>query len=392
MRNFDILLVLGYFRSATAFLSIIRHMGEKLRIGILSTDADPSMKNKTGRTHDVYMQLCEEFGAQIIALGEPVQAKLMIVQQFPYPDALAQSINASVSVEKCVGLMALAMAGMEKHDNFLTQFNIRKIYVPSKLFMSFLLQHRQAEERYVGIEVEEVGLPFARHPIFPEFKVDWLIVAPTLFSFHSETGKQAFLQTVLKLLDQIPQEDAVAYKPHNGNTRDYFAPKFHYLIANMLVAFPGALLFVLRQAKKLPEWLRRHSERVLTSVFHLYVLRRAKPMSALTPYPDISLEAFLPGVRKGVIGGLSNTIWGTLYFGLPFFNCVDPASRTQSSELLPKSSESLLDLNLKFFGVPYCDGSIDRGVRGGGTVSLSEGAKDLIDALWLDLGLHREGY
>lgn len=392
MRHCDILLVLGYFRSATAFLSIIRHMGRELRIGILPTDADPSMKNKTGEAHGVYMQLCEKFGAQVLALGEPVQAKLMIVQQFPYSDALAQSINASVSVEKSVGLMTLAMAGIEKHDNFLSQFNIRKVYVPSKRFMHFLLQHRQAEERYAGIEVDEVGLPFARYPIFPEFKVDWLIVAPTLFSFHSETGKQAFLRTVLNLLDQISQEDTVAYKPHNGNTRDYFAPKVHHLIARILLVFPGAFPRVLRQAKKLPVWLRIHFERVLTSVFYLNVLRRAKPLSVLTPYADISLEAFLPGVRKGVIGGLSNTIWGTLYFGLPFFNCVDPANRTQSSELLPKNSESLLDLNLKFFGVPYCDGSIDRGARGGDVVSQREGAKDLINTLWLDLGLCREGH
>jgi hypothetical protein len=73
---------------------------------------------------------------------------------------------------------------------------------------------------------------------------------------------------------------------------------------------------------------------------------------------------FCPGVRKGVVGGLSNTIWGTVYFGLPFFNCIDPSLRNGASDLLAKESTTLLDLNLQYFGVPYCEGSLARGSRG----------------------------
>lgn len=381
MRNFDILLILGYFRSAPAFLSIIRYMGEKLRIGILPTDADPSMKNKTGVAHGLYMQLCKEFGAQVIALGEPVQANLMIVQQFPYPDALAESINASVTAEKCVGLMTLAMAGIEVYDRFLTQFNLRRIYVPSKRFMHFLLQHRQAEARYAGIEVEEVGLAFARYPIFPEFKVDWLIVAPTMFSFRSENGKQVFLNTVFKLLEQIPDDDVVVYKPHNAMAVDYFAPKFHYALARILYRVPGANSFLQCLARVLPGQLKKHLERIQTGILHLFVLRRAISLSALTQYAGIALEAYLPGVRKGIIGGLSNTIWSTLYFGLPFYNCVDQNLCRGPNELLNKNSDPLLGLNLKYFGVPYCEGDLGKGAYGREIVSDADRGGDLIGAI-----------
>jgi hypothetical protein len=68
------------------------------------------------------------------------------------------------------------------------------------------------------------------------------------------------------------------------------------------------------------------------------------------------MEAFLPGVRKGVIGGLSNTIWGALFFSLPFYNCVDieDQDRHTKNKLYNKDPSHLLDLNLRFFNVPYC--------------------------------------
>jgi hypothetical protein len=235
--------------------------------------------------------------------------------------------------------------------------------------MHFLLQQRQAEARYVGIEVEEVGLPFAQYPIFPEFKADWLIVAPTMFSFRSETGKQAFLNTIIKLLDQIPDDEVVVYKPHNAMAVDYFAPKFHYVLARLLCKLPGADRLLRGLACATPRRIQKHVERIQTGILHLHLLRRAISLSVLTPYAGISLEAYLPGVRKGVIGGLSNTIWGTLYFGLPFYNCVDQNLCRGPNELLNKNSDPLLGLNLKYFGVPYCDGDIAKRAYGREIVS-----------------------
>lgn len=357
-RSFDILLVVGYFRSATSFLSVIRYLSQDFCIGVLFTDVDPTLTAKTGHAHALFTQLCVQFGATLVDTNQPVRTRLMMVQQFPYPDDIAAQIRTNVAAEQCAGLMALATAGIEKHDRYVEQFGIRRVFVPSRHFMDFLLARRGAESRYVGIEVEEVGLPFRRYPVFPEFTTDWLIAAPTLFSFHTEVGKHSFLRTVLALLEQVPSSDVVTYKPHNGNANDYFAPRFHYAVATLIRWLPGNEHILKAAIKHAPRPIKRHFERILTGVLHLRVLRRAKPMSELTPYADISLEAFLPGVKKGVIGGLSNTIWGTLYFGLPFYNCVDPALRGAASELLEKSSANLLDLNMEYFGVPYCQGSI----------------------------------
>lgn len=385
MREYDLIFVIGYFRSATAFLSIIKALGSQLRIAVLFVDADPTMQRKTGDAHNVFAELCQQFGAELVSLGVPIRAELLVVQQFPYNDELAQAIQLNIRVARRAGLMSLAMAGLEKHDIYLTQFGIRKVYVPSLRFMDFLLDERKGHKRYQDVAVEQVGLPFARYPPFPEFAVDWIIAAPTLFSFHSEKGKQQYLQSVNQLLGQIPPDDVVVYKSHNGNCRDYFAPRVHYWLAGLLESIPAARLLP-RLARSLQwSWLHIQGERVRSCILHRAILKRAIPMDRLTSYAGISIEAFLPGVRKGVIGGLSNTIWGSLYFNLPYYNCVDDAFRLEKSELLDKRSDALLDLNLRYFGVPYCRGVLSVDIHSLSVVQPHEREGDLITAVMADL-------
>lgn len=390
MKNYDIILVTGYFRTAASFLSVIKALGGSLRIAVLPAEADPAMKQKTGEAHTVFLDLCRKWGADVLQLDEAASAGLVVVQQFRYSDELAARICRSLTAPRRVGLLTLAMGGLEQHDAFLVQFGIRKAYVPSRRFLEFLLERRGAKARYRGVELQEVGLPFARHRPFPQFNVDWLVAAPTLFSFHTEAGKQQFLQTVRELLDQMAPGDVVVYKPHNGNSLDYFAPRLHYLIAGLLARLPlgNRLLDFLCAAP----WrsLRAQANRVRSCLLHRAILKRAIPMGELTAYAGMSLEAFLPGVRKGVIGGLSNTIWGTAYFDLPYYNCVDSAHRQGQSELLDKRSDALLDLNLQYFGVPFCEGDLATDTRKLGIVRPEERQGDLVAAIAHDLSLARE--
>jgi len=386
VNRFDLLLVVGYWRSATAYLSIIRHLSSRFRIGLLMTDPGAALRQKTQESQAVFVRLCTEFGAEVLDGEALASAKLMIVQQFPYSDDQVAEINSRTVAAKRVGLLTLAMSGIDKFDLFLQQFAIDRVYVPSRRLMNFLLERRETGDRYRDVQVVEVGLPFGTYPVFPEFRADWLIAAPTLFSFSTEAGKQAFLGCVLKLMAQIPRDAVIAYKPHNGNKLDYFVPATHYCLASVFALVPKgeALLRTLSTDSRAA--VRRFFSRTLTSALHRKVLRRAVPMIRLTPYADLSLEAFLPGVRNGVIGGLSNTIWGTLYFNLSFFNCADPSLVDHNaSELLNKSSDALLRLNLEYFGVPYCEGDIGRGATGEGIVVDSDREGDLLESIKTDL-------
>ena len=386
MKRFDLLLVVGYWRSAAAYLSIIRHLSPRFRIGVLMTDPGAALRQKTEEAQALFLRLCTEFGAEVLDGDAAASAKLMIVQQFPYSDDQVAGINSRTSAVNRAGLLTLAMSGLDKFDRFLQEFAISRVYVPSQGLMNFLLERRQTRDRYRDVQIVEVGLPFGAHPVFPEFRVDWLIAAPTLFSFSTEKGKQAFLDCVLSLMSQIPRTDVIVYKPHNGNQLDYFVPRGHYILASVMMRIPGGERLLRRLSQLGPLVIRQQFSRVLTSALHQNVLRRAVPMISVTPYADMSLEAFLPGVQKGVIGGLSNTIWGTLFFGLPFFNCADPSAVDHGeSELLAKSSEALLKLNLEYFGVPYCAGDINRGARGEHIMVDANRSGDLLEAVKADL-------
>ena len=387
MKTFDLVLVLGYFRSVNAFLSIIRWLSPRFRIAVLSVSVNPAYLAKTTAAQAEFIRLCRQFGAEIVEEGEPIETSLAIVQQYHYPDETAERFMRSVRAKRRVGMMLLAMAGLDHHDAFLTQFGIEKVYVPSRRLMAFLVAQRNAEARYSEVEIVEVGLPFGRYPVFPEFRTDWLIAVPTLFSFHTERGKQHFLQTVLRLLDQIPQGDTVVYKPHNGHRLDYFAPPRHHAVARWVYAIPGARSVLSKLSARLTGSVSAHVGKIVTCCLYIDLMKRAVPLMDVSPHSEMALEAFLPGVRKGVIGGLSNTTWGTLYFGLPFYNCVDSTLRGRRSELLNKNSEPLLDLNMKFFGVPYCEGRLDRGATGPDIVRSEDRAGDLIAAVLVDLAL-----
>lgn len=388
----DLALVLGYFRSATSFLSIIKELAPRRRIVVVVTRADASMLEKTAGARERFLQLCHSLGADVVPAGVPVRARMALVQQYPYSDEVAEEIRKTVQADKYLGLLMLATAGLPPHDRFLTQFAITKAYVPSRRLMLFLLEHRNAAAAYERVDVEEVGLPFGRHPLFSSVAIDWLIAAPTLFSFRSESSKHEFLEAVLRLLAQIPSTDVVAYKPHNGNALDYFAPRLHYAAAEALAALGVHESRLRAMAAHAPPFLRRHIERVLTGMLHKRVLLRASPLAGLTEYADLGLEAFLPGVRKGVIGGLSNTIWGTLYFGLPYYNCVDRVSRdrTPKEVLRHKDPGTLLDLNIQFFGVPYCGGDLSRGAKGQDIVTDADRAGDLVASIQTALDDHRD--
>jgi hypothetical protein len=252
--------------------------------------------------------------------------------------------------------------------------------------MQFLLAERGGADRYRDVEVVQVGLPFRQYPLFEDFEADYIIAAPTVFSFHSEREKHDFLRTVVDLVDQIPRTARIAYKTHNGNAKDYFAPRLQYAIGRALNPLPGTRALLEALAGSAPKGLKRGAESTLTGMLHMKATARAVSMPHLTPYADMSLEAFLPRVRGGVIGGLSNVIWGTLYSGLTYYNCIRPDARSGKSELLPnRSSDILLDTNLKFFGVPWCEGRLDRGARGENIVTEEDRHGDILQAIQADL-------
>lgn len=360
-QDFDLLIVIGYFRSALPLLSIVRYLSPQLRVGLYFQPLSSQMEAKTGKAQKMFERLCMEFGGVQYVAGASARCRLMLVQQYPYTTDFVSSVHADIDAEEIWGMLTLSAMGLNAHDSFLSQFCVTRLTVPDKCLANFLIESRNASSRYQNIDMIEVGLPFKKYPVFENFCVDWIVAASTLFSFHTEVGKQSFLRDILKLMSQIPKSEVVVYKAHNGNKKDYFTPRLYAHIASLISYFPNSERLLEKLLIRMQPRLKFHVSKILTALLHARVIHRAAPMIELTPMADMSIEGFLPGVRKGVIGGESNSIWGTLFMGLPYYNCVSPDERKSGkSELLNKSGDTLLEMNLKYFGVPYCQGLLTK--------------------------------
>ena len=361
MQRYDIILVLGFFRRLTYYLNIIKYLGKDFRIGLLVIPLHDSLKAKHKTSQEDFTRACIEMGAELVGDG-PVSAKVSLFPQEPYLREAIEYIHAKLLSSRKLAVMTLAWAGL--HDAFIKELNIRKIFVVQKAFFDFLLEYRGDRKVFEGREIVEVGLPYKKYPIFDEFEADYLLAIPTAFSFPHEKDKWHFLETVLSLLKEIPLSDIVALKPHNALDRDYFSRKQYKLITRFLRVLPDRMIrHILKQlAAAAPERLSNHIGWLYTAFLYERIIDRVVLMEKVTDNYNFAMEAFLPGVKKGVIGGLSNTIWGALFFKLPFYNCVDIECQDRQGEnkLYGKKDPTLyLDLNIRFFGVPYCKGKLE---------------------------------
>jgi hypothetical protein len=388
-RNYDLVLVLGFFRRVAYYLSVIKHLGREFRIGLLPIPLEESLRSKHRHTQEEFTQLCVDLGAELVEDG-PASASLGLIPQQPYSEEILASIDKNLQTDRRIAVMALAWAGL--HETFLERLNIRKAFIVHKELYDFLLQHRRGSLPNAGCEMVEVGLPYKKYPVFDDFQTDYLLAIPTPFSFPTEKDKWDFLETVLKLFQQMDPADRVVHKPHNAVDYDYFSGWKYRRLAKFLRPVPDKLLrrILPRLAEWLPDRVGGHAGRLFTAILYERIMDRVDRIEDMARYHYCAMEALLPGVTKGVIGGLSNTIWGTLYFSLPFYNCVDISrqDRRSGNTLYRHDPSQFLDLNLRFFNVPYCEGNLEFDPEHFHIIAEHAREADLLQAVRRELARH----
>ena len=118
-KHFELVLVLEYFRSATPHLCLIQALSNRYRIGLYLVPLSVDLQAKAGDAQARFVTTCVEAGAEIVN-GQGNSCDLMIVQQRPYSNETVQRIFSAVRARRVTGLMALAMAGLEVHEAYLT--------------------------------------------------------------------------------------------------------------------------------------------------------------------------------------------------------------------------------------------------------------------------------
>src|SRR3990170_7332790 len=176
--QYDLVLVVEFFRSLTFYLSIIKYLGKEYRIGLYPVPFDEKFLEKHTNTQEEFIRKCEELGAEVID-KKPVVTKVLLIPQRPYLKEVLNDIRQNVNAVHTVGALTLAWPGL--HDGFLDYLSIQKVFVVHQRFLDFLLDRRGDKSNYAKRELVEVGLPFRKYPVFPEFEADYLMAMPTPF-------------------------------------------------------------------------------------------------------------------------------------------------------------------------------------------------------------------
>lgn len=356
MNRFDLVLILNTFRRVTPYLPIIKILGEKYKIGVLALELGESDTKKTSQSNQLFLDLCKKFGAEIID-KLPISAKITIIPQWPYSEEQITDIYSNIKSDKFFWLVGLAM-GNFNYENLYGN-RIDKLLVIDRDFYEYRLSFRPKEREFEinSDSIVEVGLPFDKYPVFPEFKSDYIWANPTPFSLPEIKDRLRYIECVQKLLTQIPLNEIIAYKPHNADEQhDYVINQkilrlMNFpLFRNFREGIDRAACFFARVAPfgKLKNFFLQFC----AANIYMELMKRVIPLRDLTPYHNFSLELFLPQVRKGMITGRSNSIWHMLFLKKPVYNCVDKSTITENKEKMNYYS-------MKYFETPYCNGKLE---------------------------------
>lgn len=325
--DYDIALVFTAFQRNCIYASIIRELGGKYRIALLPVERDAKTLSRIGKTNRQFLDLCLALGVEIIE-NEAVTARIEILAQSIYCRQDIERINSMVQAERTFWMSGVAM-GNASYSNLFGK-KIDKILVPDQR----LYKHRIATYGNDGVVfpdsmIREVGIPYSKYPLFDTpIDADYILANPTPFSFVTPQDRLDYLDNVYRLVKIIfSRGEVIAFKPHNADERaDYIVDR------RMLGALSAAPLLLQRiissvsilSARVLPTGGLRDFFIGLTIVFtYQKIMAMVVKLSELTPYHNLNLEVFLPGVRKGLITGRSNSIWHALFLKKPVWNCID---------------------------------------------------------------------
>ncbi|MBW1680340.1 MAG: hypothetical protein JRJ35_05250 [Deltaproteobacteria bacterium] len=356
IRSFDLILVFASFRRSTIFLPIVKMLSAQFKIGILPLQLPLKEKRKTRETDSLFLGLCVELGAEILK-GARYHAKISIIPQWPYSEEQLIFLETRLQSDRVFWMVGLTMGNF--HFDRLGKIKVDKLLVPDLDLYHYRLKVREEEQtaEITPSMLVEIGVPFKKYPVLPDMGIDYLWANPTPLSLPDVINRLEYLECVKRLIDNIPEKDVIALKPHNAiESHDYIVS----LLALYLLKFPLIKPFssaISRFSKKIA---RKLSNGPLKNAFlnlviaHTYmeILRRVTPLKALTSYHNFSLELILPQVKKGLITGRSNSIWHGLYTKLPVYNCVDKNQIIENKTKMNYES-------MKYFEVPYCNGRLE---------------------------------
>lgn len=376
MRTYDLVLLYTLSRVHNHYLSVIRHLGRRLRIAVYVARTEKIVK--TVETERLFLELCARFGADILE-GGGASTSVLALPQARYHAGFLEALASEVTSRRRVILQTFGH-GRENLDA-LARAGAERLYVYDRAVFANKL--RTAEDRRFvedHFEVVEMGTPFARHPVFDPVSTDYMIAVPTELSFVDARAKAAWARSVNRLVDALPAGDTVMLKLHNvadgGRLAERGSRAFR---AGRTLGAPlaGAAAALLAAGGT---WTRGRAGEALARVAfgaeYDRLAGRTQALDHVTPYFNLGLELFLPGVCRGLITGRSSVVWYALVQRLPVYNC--------DAETQHARADSVHD-SYRAFGVPPCGGRLRFDPAAFGRIADSVRDADLLELLQKEL-------
>lgn len=376
MKTYDLVLVYALSRVHNHYLSVIRHLGRRLRIAVYVARTEKIVK--TAETERLFLELCARFGAHVLEGGR-ASAGVLALPQARYDAGFLEALASEVTSRRRVALQTFGH-GCENLDA-LSRAGAERLYVYDRAVFANKLRTDE-DRRFIDdrFELVEMGTPFARHPVFDPVATDYMIAVPTELSFVDARAKAAWARSVNRLVDEIPAGDTVTLKLHNvsdgGRLSERGSRAFRAGRAlGRPLAEAAAALLAAGGA-----WTKGRGgdglARMAFGAEYERLTARTQALDHVTPYFNLGLELFLPGVRKGLITGRSSVVWYALVQRLRVYNCDAETERARA--------ESVHD-SYRAFGVPPCGGRLRFDPAAFGRIADTVRDADLLDLLQKEL-------
>ncbi len=356
MNHFDIVLLYTFNRYHGYYLNIVKNLGKTHRVGLLVDPTKVKNRSKHEITDARYLEELQQFGAKIAT--ESITCNILFVPVIHYYEENFPWLNTIVSSYKMI-LGYVVCSPMASHLEILKEkLPLHQLLVEDIKLLKSRLSTEKKDHLLDGIDVKGVSFVYTQYPVLRKIEMDYLIVFPTKMSFQKAdqpidaVQKKRFMRNINKLLSKISPEDTVYYKLHSVLDGGWpFAHSKMEAIEKNLPQFMIQSITNIINHLKLDDQSSQIAEIANTSEFVL-MTRSCQNLSTLTKSHNYPVELFYPHVRKGVISGRSNSIWGALKANLPVYNCDDNVIGSGYGDY------AHLKENYEHFGVDPCHGEL----------------------------------
>ncbi len=356
MNKYDIVFLYGFNRKHGYYLNLVKALVKNYKVGIFVDPVKTKSQRKQKGTDQSYLNELISHGAELVV--SPCECCILFAAIYHYSPECFKKVRLMVSFEQVVGYARFSL--IPEHLEVLRQqLPIQLIFAEDIRLLQICLKNRGKEALLSEVKVKPIQFVYTNCSVFSEnFYLDYLIIFPTHLGFKRDpmdsadiSQKIMFMRNINQLLAQIPRESRVAYKLHS--LRDGGAAFVHIKlekILNMLSSFLLRMFYRIISNTYLDKVFL--CKEIVLVLEYIFMKRRCVNFSDTTPYHNFPVELFYSNIRKGIITGRSNAVWGALKARIPVYNCDDNSGKEQYGNF------SHLRQNYDYFGVPSCCGKL----------------------------------